>query len=607
MRKDYYNTDREKALRAAQEKASRRSQNLDMAEDLSQVNLIYLNPAQVTVYNYGSRHTTVEAGRGVGKTSGMQAPYMVNCTRTMPRGTFLFLGNSIKQLFTKTVPACLASLEELTGLKEGVHFVRGHAPAKLKFMEPITKPRVWENCIHFWNGAVWYMVSTQVKAAANGMNVCAIADDECRFQQESVIKSEILPALRGIVTNHPGFDEERNPFYRSTLFTSDAPLTRTQGWMRKRMDEQTTDINRQIADMLAEAAVCPDIVDAPRFISTLNHLRTQSYIYFAFSSIENVSILTEEFIRDMKRNLTPTMFDISIVNKEKEEVTEGYYSALNMADIHGYDNSDESQLEAAEKYRTRTVTQIYSAGRSLRVDGESIDLGELAKADDCTMDTDIQPTEPLRIALDYNTNVNGIVTGQTPSRHDSSVLRVLGTLINVKKSRLEGLMEMWCHYYEPHRSACRDVIFYYDSTAKQGASYASERHDETRFYNICKRILKKHGWNVLEVDMGQQMGATKKYELMNACLAGTQRPLIRINRDNNRYLVTSMENCGVIDTPKGFAKDKSKEKYRVPVGADPLEEYASRPDLSDAFDTLVIGTRNYGSGRMMGIGMPLCL
>lgn len=605
-RKDYYNTDKEKVLRSATEKAERRSRNMDLADDLSSVNLIYLNPAQITAYNFGSRHTTVEAGRGMGKTSGLLAPYMVNCTKTMPKGTFLFLGNSIKQLFSKTVPSAIAAIEEITGLREGIHFVRGHAPAKLDFKEPITKPRIWENCIHFWNGAVWYMVSTQVKAAANGMNICGIADDECRFQNEGIIKGEILPALRGIVTTHPGFDETKNPYYRSTMFTSDAPLTHSQGWMRKRVKEQTFEVNEKIAAMLAEAEMCPEIIETTKFRNLLSKLRCQSYIYFAFSSLENVSILTEEFIRDMKRNLTPTMFEISILNKEKEEVTEGYYSCLNIDDVHGYDNTDESQLEAAHVYNKKTITQVFSAGRTMRVENESIDLSELGKAQNCVLDTDVLPYEPLRIALDYNANVNGIVTGQTPNKRDSSLLKVLSTLINVKNTRVEGLMESWCKYYEPHKGTCRDAIFYYDSTAKQGAAYASEKYDDTRFYNIVKRILKKHGWNVIEVDMGKQMSHNKKYEFINGCLSGTQRPLIHINRENNRYLINSMECCGVKQGKNGFEKDKSKEKYRVPVGADPMEEYSLRPDLSDAFDTLVIGTRFHGTGRMMGVGMPLC-
>ena len=605
-RKDYYNTEREQVLRAAKEKAER-STNLDNAENLSKVNFIYLNRAQMLVYNFASRTTSVEAGRGMGKTSGLISPYLIRTTQSMPRGTGVFLGNSIKQLFTKTVPSAITAIEEMTGLKEGIHFFRGHAPAKCKFKEPITKPKIWENCIHFWNGFVWYMTSTQVKAAANGMNLCAIVGDEARFMPEAIIKGEILPALRGINTTHPGFDEDLNPFYKSFYLVSDAPLTRRQEWLRKRRDEQTTDINEQIVEMLVEANKCPDIIELPKFQKKLNQLRCQSSLFCSFSSLENIDVLGEKYIRDMKRELSDTMFKISILNAEKERIDGGYYRNLNIEEVHGYTNSDEDQINAAYKYyNIKTVTQMYSSGRTFRVESENIDLNELGKNENCLMDTDIIDVEPLRIAFDYGALICCIVCGQTSSKRDTSVLKVLSSMTNTKSSRLEGLCKTWCKYYEPHRLHCRDVIFYYDDTAKQGAAYASEKHDQTRFYNIVKKILKDHKWNVIEIPIGRPMSHSKKYEFINGCLESTQRPSIRINKENNENLIASMENAEVMDGKNGIMKDKSKEKYRIAVDCeDPEAELARRTDLSDAFDTLVIGVRYYGSGRMMGVGMPI--
>lgn len=605
-RRNDYESAREESLRRAQRHASALSGVQEAEEQETAANYIYMNPAQRAVYNYRCRNTTVEAGRGTGKTDGLITPEMAGCIQSMPRGTGLFLGNSIKQLFTKTVPKTLYSLERMTGLKEGVHFFRGHAPAKCNFKEPIVKPKVWENCIHFWNGFVYYMISTGVKAAANGMDSCSIIGDECRFMPEGLIKAEILPTLRGINTNHPGFDENLNPYYKSIFFVSDAPLTKRQAWLRKRRDEQTPEINRKIAEMIREAQVCPEIVQSPKYQRELNKLRCQASIYFSFSSIENIDILGEQFIRTMQKELTPTMFDISIRNVEKEEINDGYYANFD-PDVHCYLSNDEEQLEAAQKYSKRTITQIYSGGRTLRVESESIDLNELSKAQDCCLDTDIKPGEPLRIAFDYNAHINCLVIGQTDSRSNTSVLRILNSMTNVKNTRIEGLCKMFCKYYEPHRLTCRDVIFYYDDTAKQGAAYASERHEETRFYNIVKKVLRSHGWNVIEVAMGRPMSHNKKYEFLNGCFAGTQRPFLRINKENNEYLIASMENARVKEGRNGFEKQKGDEKKRLTADemADPETALSIRTDLSDAFDTLVIGVRYYGSGRMIGVGMPM--
>lgn len=605
-RRNEYESAREESLRRAQRHASALSGMQEAEEQETAANYIYMNPAQRAVYNYRCRNTTVEAGRGTGKTDGLITPEMAGCIQSMPRGTGLFLGNSIKQLFTKTVPKTLYSLERMTGLKEGVHFFRGHAPAKCNFKEPIVKPKVWENCIHFWNGFVYYMISTGVKAAANGMDSCSIIGDECRFMPEGLIKGEILPTLRGINTNHPGFDENLNPYYKSIFFVSDAPLTKRQAWLRKRREEQTPEINRKIAEMIREAQICPEIVHAPKYQRELNKLRCQASIYFSFSSIENIDILGEQFIRTMQKELTPTMFDISIRNVEKEEINDGYYANFD-PDVHCYLSNDEEQLEAAQKYKKRTITQIYSGGRTLRVESVSIDLNELSKAQDCCLDTDIKPGEPLRIAFDYNAHINCLVIGQTDSRSNTSVLRILNSMTNVKNTRIEGLCKMFCKYYEPHRLTCRDVIFYYDDTAKQGAAYASERHEETRFYNIVKKVLRSHGWNVIEVAMGRPMSHNKKYEFLNGCFAGTQRPFLRINKENNEYLIASMENARVKEGRNGFEKQKGDEKKRLTADemADPETALSIRTDLSDAFDTLVIGVRYYGSGRMIGVGMPM--
>lgn len=605
-RRNEYESAREESLRRAQRHASALSGVQEAEEQETAANYIYMNPAQRAVYNYRCRNTTVEAGRGTGKTDGLITPEMAGCIQSMPRGTGLFLGNSIKQLFTKTVPKTLYSLERMTGLKEGVHFFRGHAPAKCNFKEPIVKPKVWENCIHFWNGFVYYMISTGVKAAANGMDSCSIIGDECRFMPEGLIKAEILPTLRGINTNHPGFDENLNPYYKSIFFVSDAPLTKRQAWLRKRREEQTPEINRKIAEMIREAQICPEIVQSPKYQRELNKLRCQASIYFSFSTVENIDILGEQFIRTMQKELTPTMFDISIRNVEKEEINDGYYANFD-PDVHCYLSNDEEQLEAAQKYKKRTITQIYNGGRTLRVESESIDLNELSKAQDCCLDTDIKPGEPLRIAFDYNAHINCLVIGQTDSRSNTSVLRILNSMTNVKNTRIEGLCKMFCKYYEPHRLTCRDVIFYYDDTAKQGAAYASERHEETRFYNIVKKVLRSHGWNVIEVAMGRPMSHNKKYEFLNGCFAGTQRPFLRINKENNEYLIASMENARVKEGRNGFEKQKGDEKKRLTADEmdDPETALSIRTDLSDAFDTLVIGVRYYGSGRMIGVGMPM--
>lgn len=636
-RKDYYNSDREKVLRAAIQLAKsnlsdeigahgvdgkavhwdeslnstmRRGQ-IGVADELTQqVRYFYLNPAQLTVYNFGARHTTVEAGRGTGKTDGLLAPYMIRCVQSMPGGSGIFLGNSIKQLFSRTVPAVINALERY-GFKEGVHFVRGHAPKRLGFREPYQRPQRWDNVLHFYNGFVWYLISTAVVGSANGMSVWAVAGDEAKFIPESKFNGEVIATLRGtsIKTDHPGFDDQINPFCKSTFLTSDQPLTPRQAWLYKRKKQDTEEVNTQLAEMLAELQVLPELAETPKFIRKLQKLRCQSSAYFRFSTIENVDILGEDFISRMQKQMPPGVFDIAIRNVENDVSRDGYYYTLNIEEIHGYRNSDESQLEAAsKKFMKKFVSSTYSGGRSVRVETENIDLVEVQKAKNCIFDTDIIPGEPLRIAFDYNANVNAMVVGQTPAKGNNQSLKILNSLVVKNGRKLEALCTDFCKYYSPHQGSCNEIIFYYDSTAKQGGSYASENAEDTKFYNIVKRVLGKYGWKVTCVELGRPMPHNQKFEFINGCLAGTQRPLIRINIENNeRTLIQAMDLTMVKQTAKGFAKYKDAEKLKN-LDNDDLGEVASQSgitDITDAFDTLVIGVRFHNAGRLRYVGLPV--
>lgn len=564
----------------------------------------YLNGAQAAVRKYGIRHTTIEAARATGKTSGMLAPFVTNVSHWVPESLNLFLGCSIKQLLQKTVPVLMTSIEDTTPLRRDIDFTFGKAPKKLNFRMPIVRPQNWEQCIHFRNGTVWFCASTNVKASTNGLSVCSLCGDEMRFMNPSVILGEIMPTVRGHITSNPLYSEDTNPFYKSTFMVSDAPLTRSQGWLHKRKDDQTRELNEEIAQMICDGERYPWLREDKKFLDRLQRLRCQARIFFSFSSLENLELLGEGYIKDMRRQLTPSMFNTAILNLDKENIADGYYVCFN-PDIHCYSNSDDEQLHKASlKFMSRTSTMQRDG---TRVDGKSLDFTSLMKTDDCEMDVDLLPREPLRIGLDYNHNVNCIVTGQTPSRHNSQHLKILSAMAYVKQDRLEGLMKKWSRYYKPHQATCPDVIFYYDHTAKQGGSYATAKYEETQYFNVVKDVLKKEGWKVIDCYMGQTMGYQKRYEIINHCFAGTMKPLISINRDNCRYLITAMENAGCLE---GFEKDKRHEKDRLRndqkiEDADIEEALATRTDMTDAFDTLLIGVRNYGAGTSVGVGMPM--
>ena len=202
---------------------------------------VYMNHLQQQIYYSGARDVRLSAARRFGKTDGTIAPRSVAIMQSMPRGAGIWLGNSRKQLFTRTVPGTIAAIERFFGYQEGVHFWWGQPPKSLNIPTPIIKPKDWSHCISFYNGFVYHLVSLAVPGSANGFTVNTIIGDESKFMSKAKIDAEVAPTLSGIV--HPLGDarfSEFNPYYKSTCYVSDASLSVKGSWLEK--EEEKCDI-----------------------------------------------------------------------------------------------------------------------------------------------------------------------------------------------------------------------------------------------------------------------------------------------------------------------------------------------------------------------------
>lgn len=101
------------------------------------------------------------------------------------------------------------------------------------------------------------------------------------------------------------------------------------------------------------------------------------------------------------------------------------------------------------------------------------------------------------------------------------------------------------------------MTYFYDATAKQGASYASS---DERFYMTVIAELEKRGWNVTAIDMGAPEKHEVKHKIINDGLAHLSYPAIRINQPNNPDLIIAMQLCEVQISYRGFHKIRVKKK-----------------------------------------------
>ncbi len=291
-----------------------------------------------------------------------------------------------------------------------------------------------------------------------------------------------------------------------------------------------------------------------RLDANINKLRSIATYYREYSSVENVQLLGEQYLRDMKRDLTPLTFQTSIMCQKIGIARDGFYSS--MKEGHKYNDSDFEYLD-------------------------HIGFDFQPEALNCRADRDLDRYRPICIGMDYNANINWIVAGQPDERLGR--LNVLKSFYVKYERKIPALVAEFCQYYAHHKQ--KTVVFYYDTTAL-GSNYAVNSVD---FRHTIINEFRKHGWHVVATPLGNPMRHEEKYHLINHGFAGLNRLTPYFNRQNNDDLILAIQSAGVTRGRNGFHKDKSGEKL-AETEDDRLE---LRTDGTDAFDTLYIGCENF--------------
>lgn len=380
---------------------------------------------------------------------------------------------------------------------------------------------------------------------------------------------------------------------------SDAGLTQRQCEWEKEDQYETRDINRQIAEMLAELKylekrnpkMAVQLAQNDVFLKKLNLLRSQSETFWNFSSVENAAMLGgEPWIRQMKRELPDLMFNIQILGKKKGAAKDGYYANWDI-DIHGYQSPDCFSFLADKTMVKRKGKALDAQNWPTDYETESIDIAEAQRmGEDCSLDLDVDYTQPLSIAVDCNANLNCVVIGQTRQFEGRESLLVLKSMFVQNERKLRSLCADLSQYYRSHLRRNGEIIFYYTFTIKQGGStaYAVEGAEEFRFDRVVVQELQARGWRVTDIEIPV---IRDKYQVINDILSGKTGPFLRVNTEagRNEYLITAIENAGLI--PGTFKKDKTREKLKATdeesLGGDPR----TRTDITDALDDLLLGVK----------------
>ena len=528
---------------------------------------VYFNTPQRLTQLIGANTTVIVAGRRTGKTDSIASPFVLRNMQRMPGSTGGIVVPTFKHGLTNTLPGLFAAWKRW-GFINGIHYVVGRRPPK-SFAKPIIEPSDYEHVISFYNGSCAIIISQDRPGSSNSLTLSWILVDEAKFVDYERLKDETLPANGGI-KSHFG----HHSCNHSMMILSDMPQTQKGSWFLHYEDKMDKELIATIEGTVYEiwrtkeriralnakgVAVPPYLKSYLRRLDTnLNKMRSVAVYYKEYSSIENLQLLGENYIKQMKRDLTPKTFQTSILCQRIGIAKDGFYSS--MKESHKYNASDFAYLDSLG----------YDFNPNLL---------------DCRADADVNPHAPICIGMDYNANINWIVAGQPNGRR----LNILKSFYVKFERKIPALIEEFCRYYANHQN--KTVVYYYDTTAL-GANYAVNEQD---FHWVVCHEFERHGWQVEDVYLGNPMRHDEKYLLINQGFAGKQRLMPFFNRQNNDDLILAVQSAGVTRGRNGFRKDKGGEKL-AETEEDLLQH---RTDGTDAFDTLYIGCEKFPFKELM--------
>lgn len=539
---------------------------------------VYFNTPQRLAQLIGANTTVIVAGRRTGKTDSIAAPFVLRNMQRMPGSTGGIVVPTFKHGLTNTLPGLFAAWKRW-GFLPGVHYIVGKQPPKA-FARPITEPADYEHVVSFYNGSCAVIISQDRPGTSNSLTLSWVLVDEAKFIDYQKLKDETLPANGGI-KSHFG----AHSYNHSLMILSDMPQTLKGSWFLNYKDKMDEELIKTIEATVYEIWRLKSKVrkirakggEPPKYLKNyirqmdrdLNRMRSVAVYYKEYSSIENLQLLGENYIKQMKRDLTPKTFQTSILSQRIGISKDGFYSS--MRESHKYNASNFDVLDEA----FRGLSTGGSAAPTMSLDSRS--------------DADVNPLAPICIGMDYNANINWIVAGQPEGRR----LNIIKSFYVKFERKLPALVDDFCTYYANHGN--KTVIFYYDTTAL-GSNYAVNEQD---FHWVVSHEFEAHGWNVVDVYLGNPMRHDEKYLLINQGFSGRQRLMPFFNRQNNDDLILAIQSAGIVRGRFGFRKDKGGEKL-AETEEDLLQH---RTDGTDAFDTLYIGCEKFPYHDVHGINL----
>ena len=546
----------------------------------------YVNPVGMAVEVYDPTNLFVIAGRGMGKTTGLQARRSIKVAKSMPGGYFAFIGDYYSNLLSNTVPSMIKGWNDI-GLKEGVHYVTNDRPPA-SFAKPYKKPLSYKHTISFYNGCFYKLVSMDVVSSAAGDSYQHGFGDEVKyFVKEKIDK--FFPAMRG-----EGMRFGKSHYYLGKTFTTDMPNILNSNefdWIldqEKNMDSEKLKmilhaslIVNEIKEKMMKAFAKKDQFEFERqkklfhrWNQRLAKVRINSTLFLMVSTFANADILRLDYFQKQLEGLGPEGFRPAILSM-KHEVKQGEKFYPYLTDKNFYD--DGLLLQFYENYGFGDQVALTSDGLKYIINRQKLEAG-----------------------MDFG-DMNSLVIGQ----EQGWLQRIMKNMWTLEQNESE-IAEMYCSFFGNHKMKVLDL--YYDRSGNQNHKTGNDRASAIKNYIEKGKNDRATGWKVNLMSIGQQtIYQEEEFNLMMAVLSetNTKLPKLMIDRLQCKELKSSMEVAKQIIKPdkngvRRIKKDKSSESIpmqRRPMWStnmsDALKYYMCRPKYMNIMKSKYVSERSY--------------
>ena len=446
----------------------------------------------------GKKYIFLEWGRGSGKTTILG--YIIKeLVKQMPRACFTLVGESYSQILGTTLKSAKAGLE-MFGVYEDVDYVVGRSGKKNGFAMPFERPDIWNNIIHFSNGAIIQLVSQDKKNSGRGLNSYAEIGDEAALLDKEKLFVDVQISNRAGKKRFPNAS-----LLNAQIYISSTPLTKKGKWF--------TDMEKVAQENRKE------------------------YAFIKANAYSNRHNLPDGYFDMMRENSPSDLFyKAEILNIRPKEVAESFYAQLNPKK-HYY--KDWIEAKEYDKLKFDTNNKRFAGKNWI-----------------CTQDNDLVSGMPLILSLDFGV-FNSLSVHQSLAREH----RILKSFwVNHPKILNDVITEQFDPYYTPHKKSNNRILLYYghDGNNRQANSKLTLAQEaEAALKELGWKVtLKTKGAAPTHLEKYQVINVLLKE-------TDPALPVIRINELNNQELIVSMENAGVAEGKTGLHKDKSSEKSKV--------------------------------------------